>query len=63
MSDGGWDVELSPGRAKIFSSPEEYRFSSYRYYAYGIPDALVSPSPAYLSLSLKKAEENNILSS
>ena len=31
--------------------PEEYRFSSYRYYALGLPDAVVSDSPAYCSLS------------
>lgn len=45
-------IELNPVRAQIVSMPEEYRFSSYRYYARGIPDSLVTPSPAYLGLSI-----------
>jgi putative transposase len=44
-------IELNPIRAQIVSKPEEYYFSSYRYYAYGNPDILISPSPAYLGLS------------
>ncbi len=49
-------IELNPVRAQIVSSPEEYRFSSYRYYAYGISDGLITPSLAYLGLS--NSEEN-----
>ena len=45
-------IELNPVRAGIVSFPEEYRFSSYCYYAYGKPDILVSPSPAYFDLAL-----------
>lgn len=44
-------IELNPVRAQIVSRPEEYHFSSYRYYACGKPDALITPSPAYLGLS------------
>lgn len=49
-------IELNPVRAQIVSTPEEYRFSSYRHYAYGFPDTLVTPSPTYLGLSV--SEEN-----
>jgi len=44
-------IELNPVRAQIVSVPEEYHFSSYRYYACGRPDTLITPSPAYLGLS------------
>lgn len=44
-------IELNPVRAGIVSAPEDYPFSSYRYYAYGEPDPLITPSPAYLALS------------
>ncbi len=44
-------IELNPVRAQIVSAPEEYFFSSYRYYAYGAADALITPSLAYLGLS------------
>lgn len=44
-------IELNPVRANIVSLPEEYRFSSYSYYAKGIPDAIVTSSPAYIALS------------
>jgi len=32
-------------------APEEYPFSSYRYYAFGAADALITPNLAYLGLS------------
>ncbi|MCM8789905.1 MAG: transposase, partial [Candidatus Omnitrophica bacterium] len=44
-------VELNPVRAGIVARPEEYRFSSYSYYAYGKPDPLITPNPVYLGLS------------
>ena len=44
-------IELNPVRAGIVTSPWQYRFSSYRHYAYGRPDLLVADSPAYLGLS------------
>lgn len=44
-------IELNPVRAGIVKSPEEYRFTSYNYYAKGSPDPLITPSPAYLALS------------
>lgn len=47
-------IELNPVRARIVSLPEAYRFSSYRYYAYGRPDSLITPNPAYLGLSVSE---------
>lgn len=44
-------VELNPVRAGIVSLPEEYAFSSYRHYAFGQPDALISDSPVFLGLA------------
>lgn len=44
-------IELNPVRAQMTAAPEAYRFSSYRYYAYGTPDSVVTASPAYLALS------------
>ncbi len=44
-------IELNPVRAGIVESPEEYEFSSYRYYAFGEQDILITPNPVYLGLS------------
>lgn len=44
-------IELNPVRGLMVTTPETYRFSSYRYYAYGWQDPLITPSPAYLGLS------------
>ena len=43
-------IELNPVRAGIVQSPEQYEFSSYKYYAFGQPDALITPNPAFLGL-------------
>ncbi len=43
-------IDLNPVRAKIVSHPGKYRYSSYRYYAYGEPDPLLNPAPSYLAL-------------
>lgn len=45
-------VELNPVRAGIVSQPQDYLFSSYKFYAYGKPDSLLTPSPEYLALSV-----------
>ena len=37
---------------RIVSQPQDYLFSSYKFYAYGKPDSLLTPSPAYLALSV-----------
>lgn len=44
-------IEINPVRAGMVNSPAEYIFSSYNFYAYGKPDSLLTPSPAYLALS------------
>lgn len=43
-------LELNPVRAGIVVSPGQYHFSSYKFYAEGKPDLIVTPSPAYLAL-------------
>lgn len=45
-------IELNPVRAGIVSQPQDYLFSSYKFYAYGKPDSLLTPSPAYLALAV-----------
>jgi len=43
-------IEANPVRAGLVTSPEEYRWSSFRGNAKGPPDPLVSPHPVYLAL-------------
>jgi putative transposase len=40
-------IELNPVRAKIVKNPEDYKYSSYRYYAEGKPDHLITPDFMY----------------
>ena len=44
-------IELNPVRARIVAGPEDFPFSSYRYYAFGTEDCLVTTSPAFINLS------------
>jgi len=44
-------IDRNPVRAKLVGKPEEYEFSSYRYYSEGRRDELLTFSPAYLGLS------------
>jgi len=44
-------IELNPVRAGMVTDPGQYRFSSYNFYSRSKPDALISPSPAYLGLA------------
>jgi putative transposase len=44
-------VELNPVRAKMVADPKDYRWSSYRAYAYGKRDVLLDRHPVYLQLS------------
>ena len=53
-------IERNPLKAKLVKSPEAYEHSSYRYYAQGEGDDLVSPSPAYLGLSRDVEERRRI---
>jgi putative transposase len=43
-------IELNPVRAKISEKPDDYPWSSYKYYALGTPDELIDPDPLYESL-------------
>jgi len=49
-------IELNPIRAGIVLQPQDYLFSSYKFYAYGKPDSLLTPSPVYLALSVSPEE-------
>ena len=51
--------DLNPQRAKMISHPKEYRWSSYRYYAYGEKDPLITPAPSYLALG-KTSQEREL---
>jgi putative transposase len=44
-------IELNPVRAGIAALPEEYKFSSYRFYAFGDSDFLLTPDPVYQRLA------------
>jgi putative transposase len=43
-------VEHNPVKARMVSSPEAYRSSSYRFHAYGEPSAWLVPHALYLAL-------------
>ena len=43
-------IERNPVRAGIVERPEDYRWSSYRYYAFGDADPLVDEDPFYVTL-------------
>ncbi len=44
-------VERNPVRAGIVRDPADYPWSSYRFYAFGTPNSVITPSPAYLDLA------------
>ncbi len=43
-------IDLNPKRAGKVRSPKENNYSSFRYYAYGETDPLITPAPPYLAL-------------
>jgi putative transposase len=43
-------VELNPVRAGIVASPEDYRWSSYRFHGLGAVDDLIAPHQMFLAL-------------
>lgn len=43
--------DLNSWRSGKVDDPKEYAWSSYRYYAYGEEDALITPAPSYLGLA------------
>lgn len=42
--------DLNPKRAHMVLHPQDYRWSSFHYYAYGKKDSLITPAPSYLGL-------------
>lgn len=44
-------IDLNPKRAGKVTHPKENEWSSYHYYAHGIPDTLLTPAPSYLGLA------------
>lgn len=49
-------IELNPVRAGLVSDPADYRWSSYRVHAFGLPDPVVSSHPLYYTLGRDGAE-------
>lgn len=49
-------IELNPVRAKLVEKPEDYRWSSYRVYAYEESNALIDMNPLYETLGKTKEE-------
>lgn len=43
-------IDLNPYRVGKVTHPRQNNYSSYRYYAYGKKDPLLTPSPSYLTL-------------
>ena len=43
-------IELNPVRAGIVNEPQDYEFSSFRFYAFGQDDDLIDINPYYLEL-------------
>jgi putative transposase len=48
--------DLNPVRAGVVRSPKDYDWSSYRHYAFGKPDPLITDEPAYTGLGRTEAE-------
>ncbi|MGH8184083.1 MAG: transposase [Rhodanobacteraceae bacterium] len=43
-------IELNPVRAQMVADPADYRWSSFRHHALGVPDPKITPHPAILGL-------------
>jgi putative transposase len=52
-------IELNPVRAGITKSPQDYKFSSYNYYAAGTNDKLITANSSYLALSDSENRRKN----
>lgn len=49
-------IELNPVRARMASTPGEYRWSSYRHSAYGVIDTVITDHPLYRALGANDHE-------
>lgn len=52
-------IELNPNRAGLVKEPSEWQYSSYRYYAAGKPDELITTDPFYAELGATAHEQQN----
>jgi putative transposase len=48
--------DLNPVRASLVVSPKDWKWSSYRHYAFGERDDLIADAPEYLALGRNGAE-------
>jgi len=48
--------DMNPVRAGMVASPSRWRWSSFRHYAYGEPDDLITDAPEHLALGRIPAE-------
>jgi len=53
-------IDLNQHRARKVNNPSQNDWSSYRYYAYGIDDPLITQSPTYKSLG-RTAKERQMV--
>jgi putative transposase len=51
--------DLNPVRAGMVRSPKDYGWSSYRHYAFGEPNPLISDEPEYLALGRTASERRH----
>jgi putative transposase len=51
--------DLNPVRAGMVQSPKDYDWSSYRHYAFGEPNTIITDEPEYLALGRTAAERRS----
>jgi len=49
-------IERNPLTVKLVKNVGDYAYSSYHFYGKGRPDALLTPSPAYLGVATAEPE-------
>jgi len=52
-------VDLNAYKANIVKHPKYYKWCSYKYYAYGVEDKLLTPSPAFIEFGNNDKERRN----
>ncbi len=53
-------LDMNPVKAKIIKHPKKYKYSSFRYYAYGEDDPIITEAPAFLALGDCKKRRHEI---
>ncbi|MBI3323239.1 MAG: transposase [Candidatus Omnitrophica bacterium] len=56
LMECGRYIERNPVNAKLVADPNDYRWSSYRFYVAGVKDSLIVPDPGYLGLGANETE-------